>query len=268
VVAELEDLISLPVAVTAARNYAVKVIETSREHADTFAEADIAARLRAQPGSLFDALKAAFTERLGSGFHIEKVGFAKEVVAVLIASRKSSAMTPSNVREVEKNVGFLIASIAQLMRRANRQEQDRRLNNRLKRTIAGFLADYPSPTTRERGRLLIEEVEASIDDSEEGDRVRLQAERLRRDFDLDEDLTDPIERFYEFRERVTALQYEERFANQEAEVVIVEQASEAPSDDATSTSQAMSIPAEHEGPSTSIDASRAQQDVSGKIEAT
>lgn len=220
-VAEPEDLISLPVAITAARNYAVKVIEAPREHAETFTEQDIATKLDEKPGSLFDALKSAFAERLGEGYHIEKVGFAKEVVAVLVASRDSDA-APAGFKETETNLGLLLAQLAQLMRRANRQEEDRRLNSRLKRTIAGFLSDHPSPTTRERGRLLIEEVQACIDDSTEGDRIKLHTEKLRRDFDLSENLTAPIDRFDEFRERVRALQYEERFVLQGPEEVDVD----------------------------------------------
>jgi 3-mercaptopyruvate sulfurtransferase SseA len=77
-VTELEDLVSLPVAVAAARNYAVKVVEIPRANADKLVEADIAAQLKARPGQLFDALAFAFTERLGPDVHIEKVGFAKD----------------------------------------------------------------------------------------------------------------------------------------------------------------------------------------------
>jgi hypothetical protein len=63
-------------------------------------------------------------------------------------------------------------------------------------------------------RLLIEDIQASVDDSEVGDHIKLQTDKLRREFGLDEDLTSPIDRFDEFRERVEALRYEERFANQ------------------------------------------------------
>lgn len=172
----------------------------------------IAAKLKSSPGSLFDALVAAFTERLGPDVHIEKIGFAKEVVAALGASRALEAQ-PGGFAEVERNFGLILAELAKRLHRANQEEQDRRLNNPLNRTIGGFLADYPTPTTRERGRLLVEEVEASAGNSDEGDRVRLLAEKLRRDFDLDEDLTEPIERYDEFRERVEALRYEDSLAS-------------------------------------------------------
>lgn len=214
---ELEDLLSLPVAVAAARGYAINMMGFSSEEAGAFVEQDVAAILKEQPGSLFDALKAAFSKRLGAGAHVEKVGFAKEVVATLARSRELSTQSPG-YREVERNVGLLLAEIARRMRRASQEEHDRRLNNRLNRTIASFLSDYPSTTTRERGRLLIEEIQASIDNTEEGDRVQLHTEKMRRDFELEENLKDPIDRFDEFRERVQALQYQDRFSKQESQV--------------------------------------------------
>ena len=218
-VTELEDLISMPVAAIAARNYVVKVVGVSRDSAESFVEADIATQLQAHAGSLFDSLVAAVGERFGPDIHIEKVGFAKEIAAALIASRELDIQPPC-FKEVERNIGLLLAELAKRLRRASQQEQDRRLNNRLKRSIASFLSDYPSPTTRERGRLLIEEIQATTEDSEEGDAIRLQTERLRRDFQLDENLTEPIANFDTFRERVEALQYEERFAVQNPKVVL------------------------------------------------
>jgi predicted ATPase len=63
-VTELEDLIPLPVAVAGAKNYAVKVVQAPREHADTLVEGDISAELEKHPGSVFDALKSALVDRL------------------------------------------------------------------------------------------------------------------------------------------------------------------------------------------------------------
>lgn len=56
----------------------------------------------------------------------------------------------------------------------------------------------------------------AVDDTEDSDRTRLEVQRLRREFKLDEDLTEPVDRFDEFRERVAALRYQERLAKQEA----------------------------------------------------
>jgi hypothetical protein len=218
-VTEIEDLISVAVAVAAARNYAVKLVDLPRNQAGALVDADVVAKLDGHSGSLFDALETAFTERFGPDAHIEKVGFAKEVVAVLAESRALNTR-PSGFEETEGNFRLLLAELAKLLRRADREEQDRRLNNRLERTIDGSLADYPNPTSRERGRLLVEEIQASVGDSEEGERLRFLADKLRREFTLDEDLTKPIDRYGEFQERIEALRYDERLAKQDPKVVV------------------------------------------------
>jgi energy-coupling factor transporter ATP-binding protein EcfA2 len=218
-VSELEDLVSLPVAVEAARNYAVRLVDAPRELAERFGDQEIQTRLSAERPSLFDALEAAFTDHFGPDAHIEKVGFAKEVVAVLAASRAMDA-APDGFADTEQNFLQLLARLSKLLRRAAAREDERRQNNRLNRTIAGFLADYPTATTRERGRLLIEEILESLESSDEGDRVKLSALKMRRDFELDENLTEPIDRYEDFRERVQALRYEERLAKQDEKVVV------------------------------------------------
>lgn len=108
----------------------------------------------------------------------------------------------------------LLRSGAPPMREARRTEQERRWSNRVSRTIDAFLKDYPTTTKRERGKILTEEIEASLDNSLEGDHVRMRILELRRDFKLDRDLTEPIERYEEFRDRVVSLRYGERFAKQ------------------------------------------------------
>lgn len=209
-VVELEDLIPIAVAVTAARSYAIRIMGTSPEAAGSFVVEDVASKLKSEGGAMFKAVEAAFVDRFGPASHIEKVGFAKEVVAAL-----DFGADPNAVATLEGNVGFLLAKITQMMRQAVREEEYRRLSNRLDRAISSFLADYPAATTREHGRLLVEEVESLIDESEQGDQLRLRAEKIRREFELDERLTDPIERFVEFREQIQALKYLERFANQD-----------------------------------------------------
>jgi hypothetical protein len=242
-IAEPEDLIALPVAAEAARNYAVRVVALPREEAAALTEQDIAARLAEKPGSVFDAVASAFTLKLGEGCHIEKVGFAKEVLSVLRASR-DSATPPPAISEMEANFTRLLTDVAKLMRQANRKEEDQRLNNRLNRAIKGFLSDHPTPTTRERGRLLIEEVQASVDDSAVGDSIKLTGERLRREFYLDEDLTKPIDRYDEFVEHVQALRYDERFALRDLEQLGPDrQEAEPPAKETTGTEAAQPLAA-------------------------
>ena len=211
VVQELEDLLSVKVAIIAARQYATTLSGMSAEEAAKLTEADIERSLAAKPGSLFDAVAAAFTQRFGPEAHIEKVGFAKEAVAAV------GSLPAAYAAGVEQNFFLLLSSLARLLRKAIAVELERRLNNRLNRVVEAFLSDHPKTTTRERGRLLIEEVQGAVDNSEEGDRVKLAAAKLSREFHLDEDLLSPIERYPDFKERVEALRYQERLMKQTPE---------------------------------------------------
>ena len=215
---ELEDLLPIPVAVTAARNYAMKVANVSHEVACTLSEDHVRQRLQQESDSLFNALTEAFVDSLGPDAHIEKVGFAKEVIAVLAASR--GAAPPPEIEELQDNFGPLLSNLARLLRLANQREEERRLNNGLDRTIAAFLDDYPTTTTREHARLLIEKLQASVEDSSDGDRVSLEAAKLLREFDLDENLNEPINRYNEFCERIKALRYDERFFKRNEAVTV------------------------------------------------
>jgi predicted ATPase len=210
---ELEDLVPVSVAAAAARRYAIRVIGFSEDQAAPLTAEDIAGRLKLKPGSLFDAVKASFSACLG-GMHIEKVGFAREVVGL---SREHAAdVSDDDLASLSRNFALLLADLAELLRGASTEELELRLNNRLNSAISGFLADYPTPTTRERGRLLLKEIVGAVEDAEIGDRIRLQCEAIKRDFSLDEDALSPIENFDEFRRRIQALRYEERFANQDS----------------------------------------------------
>lgn len=231
VVLEPEDLIGLPVAVDAARNYAVKFLELDRTEAEKLDEAAISAALVADKGSLFDALAHAFAG-VFDGAHIEKIGFAKEVVATLAKAREQGPLLPG-YEDTENNFALLLAHLASILRNAEVEELNRRLDNRLERIINGFLKDFPNPTTRENGRRLVDEVSASVENSDAGERVKLAASKLRRDFQLDEDLTKPIESFPAFRGRVRALRYEPRYASQDEKVVarVAEAASAAVTDE-------------------------------------
>ena len=170
-VKELEDLIPLSFAAAAARRYATKVVGLNAEDADALVADDIRAQIGTKRRSVFDAVSRAFAERFGEDAHIEKVGFAKEVVALVMASPLSQN-GESGTEALMQRFRPLLQHLAERLRDAQRAEEERRWRNRLNRTVAAFLSDYSEPTTRERGKLLSEDIEAALDDSAESDQVR------------------------------------------------------------------------------------------------
>ena len=216
VVKELEDLIPIPLAVQATRNYATKVVGLTCGDARELVETDIIEQLAAQHGSVFDSVSCAVSRRFGLEVHIEKVGFAREVIAAVGLSRNPSERV-AGVDDLTARFRPLLEHLTQCLRAAHRAEQERRWSNRLSRMVNGFLSDYPTTTTRERGKLFSEEVEAIVDSTAEGDQLKAFAVALRRDFNLDEDLLEPIESYEAFLDRVRAFRYAERLERQRIE---------------------------------------------------
>lgn len=213
-VTELEDLIPVEVAVTVARRYAERI--SGVEDVDRLRITDVTGRLATASGSLFDALEASFAERYGDGAHIEKVGFAKELVAYIGVVASGGGRWPAHMRMLENNFRVALAEIAKRLRRADQDETDERLTERVDRVRNAFLIDYPTAATRERGHVLLEQLDAVLDDSRQSDLIRVEVEGLRREFGLDEKLSSPIDNYASFRDHVAAIRYALRLQTQDA----------------------------------------------------
>ncbi len=211
---EPEDLIPVPVALAAARQYAKHVLYMTDAEASRLRLSDIADHLGAAPGSLWDAVDKAFRARFDDN-HIEKVGFAKEVVTYA-GGTVGQSPRPAGLNDLDGNFRLLLAHLAERLHAARTAEENTRLANRLGRVVKAFLDDHPTGTTRDKGKILLDEVALALDDTHASDMARLEVDRLRREFRLAESLNEQIERFSEFRERIGNLRYQQRLANQSA----------------------------------------------------
>lgn len=213
-VRELEDLVPVEIAAQAARNYATRVVGLTYDQAETLNVGDVSTQLASRKGAVFDAVAHACAQRWGREFRIEKVGFAREIVALLAQSRDPSRPVVGR-DDLAERFQQLLGHLGKCLKEAQRAEEERRWGNRLRRTLDSFLADHPTITTRERAKVLMDEIDAAVDDSAAGDRIKSAAAALRRDFNLEEDLTKPVGSYEEFLERVKALRYVERHAQRQ-----------------------------------------------------
>jgi hypothetical protein len=211
VVAEIEDLLSPTIVAAAARGYAVHLIEVSDDKAAGMTAELVAGKL-ADPagGRMWSALEIAFSEVL-DGAHIDKVGFAKEVVSILERVRDQHPRPPG-LPDVEHNFERLLADLAQRLSRAASAEADRRSNRRTDRIVRSFLRDFPDAASRDAADELLRELEASLELTTGDDAVRADLIGLRRDFKLNTDPLTPVPDFEEFRRRVSDLKTRRRLA--------------------------------------------------------
>jgi len=197
---EIEDLAPLELCVRAAAKYCQ---EFAPEHdlGDFSAEPTV---VFAEGRGTHKGLEQAIRDHLGEeGFHLDKVGFARSLLAVIEdADGKDAALA-----RLKANFSALLAELAKRERSANREAGQERIRSRVSRVRRRFLADHPRGAGREDAQLLIEEIEAHLDSSPEAEDVRAEMRGWIRDFELEEDLRAPLPRYQEFLNRLEGLPY-------------------------------------------------------------
>lgn len=216
VVREPEDLVPIRIAVAAAHRYAVSFLHLLAADAQALTARDVSDRLAACDGSVWDALKEAFADRFGQAVpdaHIEKVGFARELVTLVPFDRQELSVGRA---AMEHNFGTLFRTLAGLLREAATEEDERRRTRRLDRVVDGFIRDYPSAATRDRVNTALKEIESSLADSDTDNAVRIAVMRLRREHRLAENPNTPVGNHRQLLVDVRNLKYQERLTLQRA----------------------------------------------------
>jgi predicted ATPase len=214
-VREIEDLIPLEIAVEAARRYALHLLGSSDEQVAALTVELVAQRVGAR-GSLWKALQAAFHDAI-DGSHIEKVGFAKEVIRHVETTRLSNPDTAS-LASLEQNFSELLAALSERLAQADFAENERRSRQRSNRIVRAFLRDHPDGASRDNAEAFLHELEAGLEYSRGDDAVRNGVAALRHEFDLSIDPLTPVDGFDRFRERVKALHTLRRTAYHDGDV--------------------------------------------------
>ena len=215
---EIEDLIPLSVCREAAEKYLLCVCNASRDDAAKLTEESIREKLEKET-SVFKAIRACLTT-IGDGFHIEKIGFARHVVeTVTKLSREAHEVGECRtaLETFDGNMKVLFRRLCEMLRAANRENASREIFKRVGRAISAFSQDHPMKARREHAIVLFEEIEKALDDSKESELILTDLRILRRDFSLDDQLTDEIERYDSFRQKLKHLKDLGRLASQESE---------------------------------------------------
>jgi hypothetical protein len=208
---EIEDLVPVEITVRAARAYA-QTIEGSKEAAQSKLTVDLVrAELEAVDGSLWEALSRAYKKAF-KGAHIEKVGFAREVVEYMGKGEEVEAEAQLVLR---KNFTLLLSHLGDLLDDAEQDEGASRNENRLARVVAGFERDHPSGIMKKRARSLLREIEQALDDSDRSDHVKIELLAIRRDFSLDDDLVGPVQAFDKLRDAIKRVEVVHRTYGQD-----------------------------------------------------
>ncbi len=196
---EIEDLVPNSLAVMAVNEYFREIEEFRGERPQPFTVKELPSPLP-DNASIFDALN---TLAEGRGRHIDKIGFARAVIA--ICERKGT--DDADVTAFLARMRPLFRKLTEVQRAAERDASKARISSLVDRLQGNFRRDHPDAATSEQALHLIEDVNDVLDESREADAVRTRLLRLRRDFSLDDPDTTGIARYNAFLDELAGLKH-------------------------------------------------------------
>jgi hypothetical protein len=208
---ESEDLIPPGIVVLAVRQFLQKVCGVSTANAEKVTATDITDSWTDE-SQQFDAVNDVVRRLIGEDYHVDKMGFAREIVELVHRNhiQGETLISSSDLDAFKHNFGLLIRRLAEMQRRVERESSQERISRKIDRVIKSFRTDHPVSAKREEAILLLEDVESALDDSAEADLVRSELQKLKREFDLGEPKPGLVERFPEFLTALGIVKYSAR----------------------------------------------------------
>ncbi|WP_419664766.1 ATP-dependent nuclease [Streptomyces sp. 2-1] len=207
----IEDLIPLKVGVAAVKRYAAAFLTSAEAKQLEDLHADDV-KFDGDEGT-HEALEKAAARKL-DGFHLDKVGLARHILEVLAHDAEPHT---DAVAAMDSNFRVLFHQLGSRQRKALREIATERTTSKIKRLRKSFLLDHPSGATREQATLLLEDIDAMLDNSVDAEDLRSQTRAVRRDFSLDEEPLDLIDDYEAFQEALQSLAYRPVNAAQDQE---------------------------------------------------
>ena len=155
--------------------------------------------------------------------HLDKVAFARyvllETAQLREEQRRGSSVAAELLPIFDKNFQTLFSKLNGMRRDAEREARGERVSFRVDRAKRSFVLDHPVTATKEQAVVLLEEIDAVLDGSQESDEIRTEIQAIRRDFQLDVGLKEQITELGQFKLRLDRLKYAGRIATQEKKLV-------------------------------------------------
>lgn len=217
-IVSIEDFIPITVCVVAAKYFLRNICGASGEDLVNLTTQLLESKLEVS-GTMFDAVANCVTEISNEEFHIDKIGFARCVVDVLDNKGKKDELIgscdPSAVKEFEERMKILFRRLDKMRRTAEREINIERISHKIQRLKKAFVQDCPNGATKERVYILFDEITSMLGDDYESEEVRLSLSKLRREFELDKNLTELVSDYSHFLEMLETVRYAARLAIQD-----------------------------------------------------
>lgn len=209
IVREIEDLLPIPIAHRAAINYLARFSDLSSDDVASFTTQTISDAVTVAGGRLWDGLIAAYSAAFESE-HLEKVGLAREVVALI-----SRTQSIEGADELLERFGRLLQHLSEVLDLAAAEEAQARGDDRLARIVRAFEKDHPTGIKKHDARRILANIRTALSGADFPDELHGRVQRLQRDFQLDDPADARVPRFEEFRKQLLELRLSDRLTYQD-----------------------------------------------------
>jgi energy-coupling factor transporter ATP-binding protein EcfA2 len=207
---EIEDMLPASIVLHAARNYVAEFLGSAaakKIQSLTIASVDF------DGSGTQRVVEAALQNKLGADFHLDKVGLARHV-GELLRNGEVSDGERDHLLAVAK---VLMGKLVRMQRAANLEISSERVARKVKRAVKAFQATALGTPTRDQALVLVEAIERDLPAGGQAEPLRDELRRLRNDFHLDEDPSEPLDNSTAFIERVHASAYLREIESQDAD---------------------------------------------------
>lgn len=213
---EIEDLVPITLCAKVIHKYLRDVAQVDETTISGITEKVLRAKIK-DGKSIFDAIGEVVEGIPDQDLHIDKLGFARSFVDILQSQSQNDASPLAvSLGEFENNAKALFKKLGEMQRSADREVAKERVTQRVDRARTAFFRDHRTRAKREQALLLLEEMQVALasDNSMESDQMLIELQQLRRDFDLDNDVTKDIENYNDFETRLEQIKYTARLKTQ------------------------------------------------------
>ncbi|MCF6391184.1 AAA family ATPase [Mycobacterium sp. MBM] len=209
-VTAIEDLIPFSIAVDAVKFYCEEFVPDIDIDALHLRREDLTSDTTKT--GLLAQLETHVRSRSGADrFHLDKVAFARAVIATLTARSRSASEHPTPDADLDRaqhNFTLLLSALAHRQRQAVRAEAVDKISSRINRAKRQFLRTQRGNARREDVLALIEEISDQLDNSADAEDVRATTRQWRERFQLDDDPRAPIEDYPSLVKAIESLAYQ------------------------------------------------------------
>jgi predicted ATP-dependent endonuclease of OLD family len=215
----IEDLVPPELAALAAQQYLKDVCGADPEEY-TKISADAIVKAKKTGEGLVAAIDLVISG-IGTDaeYHIEKVGFARSIIDIVTTTSEGECCGPEvKALEVfESNMKVLFTHLQKAQRAAERELNSERVSRRFERAKKSFLQDHPLAAKKEEVLILLEDLDNTLGNDPDSDKIRVAINGLKRDHQIETNLTEPICDFEQFKGDLERVRYAGRIATQVAD---------------------------------------------------